>query len=90
MNAIETTNYIDEMLKLFRNNHRPKNCPVIWGFYACGKDEKPDGISGKNWYLDLYNAKELLEEKVTRSKSIKFSFNSKELEDKEDGYAPKK
>jgi hypothetical protein len=35
VDAIETTNYIDEMLRLFRKNHRPKNCPVIWGFYAC-------------------------------------------------------
>jgi hypothetical protein len=89
MNAIESMNYIDETLKLFRNIHRSKNCRVIWGFYACGKDKKPDGISGKNWYLNLYNAKDLIEEKVTRSKSIKFSFSSKELEDKEDGHAPK-
>jgi len=48
MNAIKTTNYSDEMLKLFRNNHHPKNCPIIVGFYACGKDEKPDGRSVKN------------------------------------------
>jgi hypothetical protein len=43
VDAIETTNYVDEMLRLFRNNHRQKNCPVIWGFYACSKDGMPKG-----------------------------------------------
>jgi hypothetical protein len=79
VNAIETTNYIDKTLKLFRNNLRQKNCPVIWGFYACSPDVKPEGnAAGNNWHLDLYDGKELLEEKVTRSKTLKFSFSTKE------------
>ena len=91
VNAIETTNYIDETLKLFRNNHRRKNCPVIWGFYACSPDVKPEGnAAGNNWHLDIYDGKELLEEKVTRSKTLKFSFSAKELEDEEKEHTRKK
>ncbi len=59
-------------------------CPVIWGFYVCSKDGKPERRTGNNWYLDHSDAKELLEEKVTIGKSLKFSFSSKEFEDKEE------
>jgi hypothetical protein len=54
--AIETTNYFDEMLRLFRNNHRWKYCPVIWGFHACSWDGTPKGRKGSNWHLDIYDA----------------------------------
>jgi hypothetical protein len=85
VNAIETTNYIDETFKIFRNNHRRKNCPIIWAFYACNLDVKPKGnAAGNNWHLDLYDGKELLEEKVTRSQTLKFSFGTKELKDEEE------
>jgi hypothetical protein len=89
--AIETANCIDETLKLFRNNHSRKNCPVIWFFYACSPDVKPEGnAAGNNWHLDLYDGKELLEENVTRSKTLKFSFSTKELEDEEEEHTRKK
>jgi hypothetical protein len=91
VNTIETTKYIDETLKLFRNNHRQKNCPVIWGFYACSPDAKPEGnAAGNNWHLDLYDGKELLEEKVTRGKTLKLNFSTKELEDEEEEHTRKK
>jgi hypothetical protein len=48
VNAIETTNYIDETFKIFRNNHRRKNCPIIWAFYACNLDVKPKGNAAGN------------------------------------------
>jgi hypothetical protein len=40
--------------------------------------------------LDLYDGKELLEENVTRSKTLKFSFSTKELEDEEKEHTRKK
>ena len=90
VDAIETTNYVDETLRLFRNNHRRKNSPVIWGFYACSKDGMPKGRTGSNWHLDIYDANELLEGKITKSKTLKFSFSTKELEDKEEVHTRKK
>lgn len=54
----------------------------IWGFSACSKDGKPEGRTGKNWCIDLYDAIDLLEGKDTRSKSLKFIFSTKEVEDK--------
>jgi hypothetical protein len=39
VDAIEATNYVDESLRLFRNNHRQKNYPVIWCYMLAVKME---------------------------------------------------
>jgi hypothetical protein len=63
------------------------NCPIIWKFYACSPDVKPEGnAAGNNWHIDLYDGKELLEDLITRSKTLKFSFSTKELEDEEEEF----
>jgi len=58
----------------------PRIALLFGVFMLVVKMKSQMGYQEKKWYLDLYNAKKLLEEEVTRSKSIKFSFSSKELE----------
>ena len=69
LNAMETSNYVDDTLSLYRNSHRPKGKPVVWAFYASSNEDKPKGRQGKDWHLDIHDAKELLGIK-TRSSTL--------------------
>jgi hypothetical protein len=69
LNAMETSNYVDDTLSFYRNSHRPKGKPVVWAFYASSNEDKPKGRQGKDWHLDIHDAKELLGIK-TRSSAL--------------------
>ena len=89
MMDIDPNNVPKDHIGIFRRQYKPKKSGTVYCYYSAPQGQAPNKTDGP-WYLEIKDAKEILETRITRSNALQLSHETSEIKTSKLVYSPKK